>query len=49
MTAPTSCPASSGLAVGMEILDSRYRDYHFTIADVIADNTSAAATSSDRR
>ncbi|HEY9413232.1 MAG TPA: fumarylacetoacetate hydrolase family protein [Pseudonocardia sp.] len=33
--------ACSGVAVGLEILDSRFRDYKFTIADVIADNTSA--------
>ena len=34
--------ASSGVAVGIEVLDSRYRDYRFTMADVVADNTSAA-------
>ncbi|MBN9107505.1 MAG: fumarylacetoacetate hydrolase family protein [Pseudonocardia sp.] len=34
--------ASSGVAVGIEVLDSRYRDYKFTMADVVADNTSAA-------
>lgn len=34
--------ATSGLAVGIEILDSRFRDYRFTMADVVADNTSAA-------
>jgi 2-keto-4-pentenoate hydratase len=33
--------ASSGVAVGIEVLDSRYRDYRFTLADVVADNTSA--------
>jgi 2-keto-4-pentenoate hydratase len=27
--------------LGVEILDSRYRDYKFTMADVVADNTSA--------
>lgn len=33
--------ATSTIGVGLEILDSRYRDYKFTIADVVADNTSA--------
>src|SRR4051812_15432016 len=34
--------ATAGLAVGIEILDSRFRDYRFTMADVVADNTSAS-------
>jgi len=34
--------ATAAVAVGVEILDSRYRDYRFTMADVVADNTSAA-------
>jgi len=33
--------ATHSVAVGIEILDSRYRDYTFTMADVVADNTSA--------
>jgi 2-oxo-3-hexenedioate decarboxylase len=33
--------ATGGVAVGIEVLDSRYRDYRFTIGDVVADNTSA--------
>jgi 2-keto-4-pentenoate hydratase len=33
--------ATAAVAVGIEILDSRYRDYTFTMADVVADNTSA--------
>jgi 2-oxo-3-hexenedioate decarboxylase len=33
--------ATHSVAVGIEILDSRYRDYKFTVADVVADNTSA--------
>ncbi len=33
--------ATRSVAVGIEILDSRYRDYKFTMADVVADNTSA--------
>lgn len=31
------------IAAGMEIIDSRYRDFRFTYTDVVADNTSAAA------
>ncbi|MFG2021208.1 2-keto-4-pentenoate hydratase [Actinomadura geliboluensis] len=34
--------AVAGVAVGFEILDSRYRDFEFTLPDVIADNASAA-------
>jgi 2-keto-4-pentenoate hydratase len=33
--------ATDSVAVGIEILDSRYTDYKFTAADVVADNTSA--------
>ena len=33
--------ATAAVAVGIEILDSRYVDYKFTMADVVADNTSA--------
>lgn len=33
--------ATAGVAVGIEVLDSRYRDYKFTMPDVVADNTSA--------
>ncbi|QKV80752.1 2-keto-4-pentenoate hydratase [Amycolatopsis sp. Hca4] len=33
--------ACRGVAVGIEVLDSRYTDYRFTMADVVADNTSA--------
>ena len=42
VTASDVLGATSGLAVGIEILDSRFRDYRFTMADVVADNTSAA-------
>jgi 2-oxo-3-hexenedioate decarboxylase len=42
VTAVDVLSASSGLAVGIEVLDSRFRDYRFTMADVVADNTSAA-------
>jgi 2-keto-4-pentenoate hydratase len=41
VTAVQFLAACSGVAVGVEVLDSRYRDYKFTITDVIADNTSA--------
>lgn len=41
VTASDVIAASSGVAVGIEVLDSRYRDYRFTMADVVADNTSA--------
>lgn len=33
--------ATAAVAIGIEIIDSRYRDYKFTMADVVADNTSA--------
>jgi 2-oxo-3-hexenedioate decarboxylase len=42
VTASEVISASSGVAVGIEVLDSRFRDYRFTMADVVADNTSAA-------
>jgi 2-oxo-3-hexenedioate decarboxylase len=41
VTAADVLSASSGVAVGIEVLDSRYLDYRFTMADVVADNTSA--------
>jgi 2-oxo-3-hexenedioate decarboxylase len=41
-TAVDVLAATAGLAVGIEVLDSRFRDYRFTMADVVADNTSAA-------
>ncbi|MGC2865423.1 2-keto-4-pentenoate hydratase [Corynebacterium glutamicum] len=34
--------ATDKVAVGMELIDSRYIDFKFTLTDVIADNTSAA-------
>ncbi|MCE0764535.1 fumarylacetoacetate hydrolase family protein [Pseudonocardia kujensis] len=42
VTAADVVTASSGVAVGIEVLDSRYLDYQFTTADVVADNTSAS-------
>ncbi len=41
VTAADVLAATAGVAVGIEILDSRFRDYRFTMADVVADNTSA--------
>ncbi|WP_433799871.1 2-keto-4-pentenoate hydratase [Actinomycetospora sp. CA-084318] len=41
VTAADVLAATAGVAVGIEVLDSRYRDYRFTMADVVADNTSA--------
>ena len=35
--------AVAGVAAALEIIDSRYRDFKFSLADVIADNCSAAA------
>jgi len=42
VTAANVIAASSSVAVGIEVLDSRYADYRFTMTDVVADNTSAA-------
>lgn len=41
VTASDVLAATSHVAVGVEILDSRYENYRFTIPDVVADNTSA--------
>ena len=41
VTAAQFLDACAHVSVGLEILDSCYRDYKFTIADVVADNTSA--------
>ncbi len=41
VTATDVLAATAGVAVGIEVLDSRYRDYRFSMADVVADNTSA--------
>lgn len=41
VTAADVLSATSGVAVGLEVLDSRYRDYRFSMADVVADDTSA--------
>jgi 2-oxo-3-hexenedioate decarboxylase len=41
VTAADVLNAASAVAVGIEVLDSRYQDYRFTIPDVVADNASA--------
>ncbi|QIK68021.1 4-oxalocrotonate decarboxylase [Nocardioides sp. HDW12B] len=40
-TATEVLAATAGVAVGIEVLDSRYTDYRFTMPDVVADNASA--------
>jgi 2-oxo-3-hexenedioate decarboxylase len=40
VTASAVLAATAAVAVGIEVLDSRYTDYKFTTADVVADNTS---------
>ncbi len=47
LAGPTVTPtdvmaATASLMVAIEVLDSRYRDYRFTLPDVIADDASAA-------
>ncbi len=42
VTAAQVLAATAAVAVGIEVLDSRYTDYDFSTADVVADNTSAA-------
>jgi 2-oxo-3-hexenedioate decarboxylase len=41
VTATGVLAATAGVAVGIEVLDSRYTDYKFTMPDVVADNASA--------
>ncbi len=42
VTAADVVGATSGVTVGIEVLDSRYTDYRFTMPDVVADNASAS-------
>lgn len=42
VTAEAARAAIGTVAVAMEIIDSRYKNFRFTLTDVIADNTSAA-------
>lgn len=41
VTPAQALEAVSGVCAALEIIDSRYRDFKFTLPDVIADNTSA--------
>lgn len=41
-TAAEVLAATASVAVGIEVLDSRFLDYRFTMPDVVADNASAA-------
>src|SRR5437762_2637913 len=40
VTSSAVLAATAAVAVGIEVLDSRYTDYKFTTPDVVADNTS---------
>lgn len=41
-TTATVLAATEGIFPALEVLDSRYRNFRFTLADVVADNASAA-------
>ncbi len=43
VTDAEAAAAVEGVCAALEIIDSRYRDFKFTLPDVIADNTSASA------
>lgn len=42
VTSAQAALAVAGACAALEVIDSRYRDFKFTLADVIADNTSAS-------
>ncbi|MSP43488.1 MAG: 4-oxalocrotonate decarboxylase [Alphaproteobacteria bacterium] len=42
VTAAQALAAVDGVAPAMELIDSRYRDFKFTLNDVVADNSSSA-------
>ncbi|MTE17481.1 2-keto-4-pentenoate hydratase [Nocardia aurantiaca] len=42
VTAESALAAVAEVRAGVEVIDSRFRDFRFTLADVIADNASAA-------
>jgi 2-oxo-3-hexenedioate decarboxylase len=42
VTAATAMAAVDRVYAGLEVIDSRYQDFRFTLADVIADNASSA-------
>jgi len=41
--APTALAAVGAVAAAVEIIDSRYRDFRFSLTDVVADNSSSSA------
>jgi 2-oxo-3-hexenedioate decarboxylase len=41
VTAATALAAVAAVCAGIEIIDSRYRDFRFTLPDVVADNASS--------
>jgi len=41
VTAATALAAVGSVHAGMEVIDSRYRDFRFTLPDVVADNASS--------
>jgi 2-oxo-3-hexenedioate decarboxylase len=43
VTSEEALAACSGVCAAMEIIDSRYRNFNFTLPDVIADNCSSSA------
>jgi 2-oxo-3-hexenedioate decarboxylase len=43
VTADEALAACTGVCAAMEIIDSRYRNFNFTLPDVIADNCSSSA------
>lgn len=43
VTAEQALAAVGSVAGGIEVIDSRYQDYRFTLQDVVADNASSAA------
>jgi 2-oxo-3-hexenedioate decarboxylase len=42
VTPATAMAAVSTVSAGLEVIDSRYRDFRFTLTDVVADNASSA-------
>ncbi|EMN4761814.1 MULTISPECIES: 2-keto-4-pentenoate hydratase [Enterobacteriaceae] len=42
ITAPQALAAVEAIAPALEIIDSRYKDFHFTLPEVIADNASSS-------
>jgi 2-oxo-3-hexenedioate decarboxylase len=42
VTAQDALDATAAVSCGLEVIDSRYTDFRFTLADVVADNASSA-------